>query len=229
MRQGLQSPLSGRVSSGFGGGKSRHKNKIIIGAALAGVVPFLVSTFAASVTVGSGALEFGQGSQQAIACDPNVFAAISEEWHSAPTTQDASAGFFRVRGVTVSNLDLTSCRGKKLRVRLISTVGAELPVGPMPEAHVLQISLPNVDAPVTTSDAGALSLAYLTGEGSGVSSPMAASVSLNISGTSIYDGSDLSVTNADVTFYLDSTATLVNLDGQTIGRTTVETVNNPKR
>jgi len=229
MRQGLQSPLSGRVSSGFGGGKSRHKNKIIIGAALAGVVPFLVSTFAASVTVGSGALEFGQGSQQAIACDPNVFAAISEEWHSAPTPQDASAGFFRVRGVTVSNLDLTSCRGKKLRVRLISTVGAELPVGPMPEAHVLQISLPNVDAPVTTSDAGALSLAYLTGEGSGVSSPMAASVSLNISGTSIYDGSDLSVTNADVTFYLDSTATLVNLDGQTIGRTTVETVNNPKR
>jgi len=229
MRQGLQSPLSGRVSSGFGGGKSRHKNKIIIGAALAGVVPFLVSTFAASVTVGSGALEFGQGSQQAIACDPNVFAAISEEWHSAPTPQDASAGFFRVRGVTVSNLDLTSCRGKKLRVRLISTVGAELPVGPMPEAHVLQISLPNVDAPVTTSDAGALSLAYLTGEGSGVSSPMAASVSLNVSGTSIYDGSDLSVTNADVTFYLDSTATLVNLDGQTIGRTTVETVNNPKR
>jgi hypothetical protein len=217
------------VSSGFGGGKSRHKNKIIIGAALAGVVPFLVSTFAASVTVGSGALEFGQGSQQAIACDPNVFAAISEEWHSAPTPQDASAGFFRVRGVTVSNLDLTSCRGKKLRVRLISTVGAELPVGPMPEAHVLQISLPNVDAPVTTSDAGALSLAYLTGEGSGVSSPMAASVSLNVSGTSIYDGSDLSVTNADVTFYLDSTATLVNLDGQTIGRTTVETVNNPKR
>jgi hypothetical protein len=229
MRQGLQSPLSGRVSSGFGGGKSRHKNKIIIGAALAGVVPFLVSTFAASVTVGSGALEFGQGSQQAIACDSNVFAAISEEWHSAPTPQDTSAGFFRVRGVTVSNLDLTSCRGKKLRIRLISTVGAELPVGPIPEAHVLQISLPDVDAPVTTSDAGALALTYLTGEGAGVSSPMAASVSLSISGTSIYDGSDLSVTNADVTFYLDSTASLVNLDGQTIGRTTVETVNNPKR
>ena len=229
MRQGLNSPLSGRVSSGFGGGKSRHKNKIIIGAALAGVVPFLVSTFAASVTVGSGALEFGQGSQQAIACDPNVFAAISEEWHSAPTAGDASAGFFRVRGVTVSNLDLTSCRGKKLRIRLISTVGTELPIGPIPEAHVLQISLPDVDAPVGTNDASALALTYLTGDGSVVSSAMAGSVSLNLSGTSIYDGSDLSATNADVTFYLDSTATIVNLDGQTIGRTTVETVNNPKR
>lgn len=229
MRQGLNSPLSGRVSSGFGGGKSRHKNKIIIGAALAGVVPFLVSTFAASVTVGNGALEFGQGSQQAIACDSNVFAAISEEWHSAPTAGDSSAGFFRVRGVTVSNLDLTSCRGKKLRIRLISTVGTELPVGPIPEAHVLQISLPDVDAPVGTSDASSLALTYLTGDGSVISSAMAGSVSLNVSGTSMYDGSDLSATNADVTFYLDSSATIVNLDGQTIGRTTVETVNNPKR
>ena len=229
MQQGLQSPLSGRVSSGFGGGRSRHKNKILIGAALAGIVPFLVSTFAATVTVGSGALEFGQGSQQAIACDPTVFAAIGEEWHSAPTAGDASAGFFRVRGVTVSNLDLASCRGKKLRLRLISTLGAELSIGATPEAHVLQISLPNVDAPVSSSDAAALALTYLTGDGTVVSSPMAGSVSLSVSGTSIYDGSDLSATSADVTFYLDSSATIVNLDGQTIGRTTVETVNNPTR
>ena len=49
MREGLQSPLSGRVSSGFGGGKNRHKNKIIVGAVLAAVVPFLVSTSAASL------------------------------------------------------------------------------------------------------------------------------------------------------------------------------------
>ena len=228
MRESLQSPLSGRVSSGFGGGKTRHKNKIIVGAVLAAVVPF-VSTFAASVTVGNGALEFGQGSQQAVACDPNVFAALSEEWHSAPTPEDASAGYFRVRGVTVSNLDLTSCRGKKLRIRLISTVGAELTIGPIPEAHVMQISLPDVDAPVSSTDSGALALTYLTGEGAVISSAMAGSVSLSVSGTSIYDGSDLSTTNSDVTFYLDPTATVVNLDGQTIGRTTVETVNNPKR
>ena len=58
---------------------------------------------------------------------------------------------------------------------------------------------------------------------------MVGSVALNISGTSIYDGSDLSTTNTDVTFYLDPSASVVNLDGQTIGRTTVETVNNPKR
>ena len=108
-------------------------------------------------------------------------------------------------------------------------MGAELPLGPTIDAKVLQISLPNVDAPVSNNDAAALALTYLSGEVSLVSSSMAASISLNVSGTSIYDGSDLSTTNSDVTFYLDPSATVVNLDGQTIGRTTVETVNNPKR
>ena len=229
MPKGLQSPLSGRVDSGFGGGRSKHRNKILFGAILAGVVPFVLSTFAASVTVGTGALEFGQGSQQAVACDPTVFAALGEEWHSAPTPTDTSAGFFRVRGVTISNLDLISCKGKKLRVRLIDTVGTELAIGPTSDANVIQIALPNVDAPVSTSDAGALALTYVSGEGAAISSAMAAAVSLNVSGTSIYDGSDLSTTNADVTFYLDPTASIVNINGQTIGRTTVETVNNPTR
>ena len=229
MPQGLQSPLSGRVNAGFGGSNRPHRNKIIVGAVLAAVVPFIVSTFAASVTVGSGALEFGQGSQQAVACDPTVFAALSEEWHSAPTSTDSSAGFFRVRAVTVANLDLTSCRGKKLRIRLINTQGAEIVIGPGAEATVLQISLPNVDAPVSNNDAGALALTYLSGEGAQVSSSMAAAISLKLTGTSIYDGSDLSATSADVTFYLDPAATTVNIDGQSIGRTTVETVNNPTR
>lgn len=229
MPNGLQSPLSGRVNAGFGGSKRPHRNKIIVGVVLAAVVPFIVSTFAASVTVGNGALEFGQGSEQAVACDPTVYAAISEEWHSQPTNVDSSAGFFRVRGITVSNLNLTACHGKKLRIRLIDTHGAELAIGPTADAHVLQISIPNVDAPVSSNDAGALALTYLSGEGAQVSSAMAAAVSLNVSGTSIYDGSDLSATSADVTFYLDPTATLINLDGQNIGRTTVETVNNPTR
>ena len=229
MANGLQSPLSGRVNAGFGGSNRPHRNKIIVGTVLAAVVPFIVSTFAASVTVGNGALEFGQGSEQAVACDPTVFAALSEEWHSAPTNADASAGFFRVRGITVSNLDLNSCRGKKLRIRLINTQGGELAIGPTSDAHVLQISLPNVDAPVSNNDAASLALTYLSGEGAQVSSAMSASVSLNVSGTSIYDGSDLSATSADVTFYLDPTATSVNIDGASIGRTTVETVNNPNR
>jgi hypothetical protein len=104
MSNDLQSPLSGRVTSNFGG-VGRYKSKIIFGTAIIALVPMLLSTFAASVTVGNGNLEFGQGSQQAVACDENVFVAMGEEWHGAPTPQDSSAGYFRVRTVTVSNLN----------------------------------------------------------------------------------------------------------------------------
>jgi hypothetical protein len=211
----------------------------LLGTVVIGIVPFVLSTFAASVTVGNGALEFGQGSQQAVACDSNVFAAISEEWHSQPTEEDTSAGFFRVKSLTVSNLDLLSCRGKKLRVRLIDTVGAEIPIG-IPdgqnnEPRVLQISLPDLDAPESTSDSAGLALSYLTGDGMFLSTDMRAAVSLNITGTSIYDGSDLNPQSADVTFYLDSPTDQIanprqiNIDGQIVGRTTVETVNNTTR
>ncbi len=238
MAGGLNSPLSGKVTSGFGG-SGRYKNKILLGTVVIAIVPFVLSTFAASVTVGNGALEFGQGSQQAVACDPNVFAAISEEWHSEPTPEDTSAGFFRVKSVTVSNLDLLSCRGKKLRVRLIDTVGSEIPIGisddPNNSPHVLQISLPDTEAPESTSDSAGLALSYLTGDGAFLSFEMRAAVSLNTVGTSIYDGSDLNPQSADVTFYLDSPAdqttnpSQVNIDGQIVGRTTVETVNNPTK
>ena len=228
MAGNLGSPLSGKMNNGFAGIGSA-KSKLMLGVALVALVPFMMSTFAANVTVGSGALEFGQGSQQAIACDPTVFVSIGEEWHSQPTPVDASAGFFRVKAVTISNLDLNNCRGKKLRMRLISTTGAELQIGANPDIRVLQIVVPDVDAQVSSSDASFLHLAALNGDGGVVSGTLASAASLNIAGTSIYDGSDLSTTSADVTYYLDPTATLVNIDGQVVGRTTVETVNNPKR
>ena len=224
----LNSPLNGRVTSGFGG-SGRYKNKILVGVGIIAVVPFLVSTFAASVTVGTGALQFGQGSQQAIACDPLVYAAISEEWHSQPTESDPSAGFFRVKSVTISNLDLIACKNTKLRVRLIDTQGAELPIGASNEERVLQVTLPNTDQPVSTSDSLGLQLGYLASDGTPIAAPLDAQVSINTSGTSVYDGSDLNPSSSDVTFYLDPSATNVNLDGQLVGRTTVETVNNPTR
>jgi len=226
----MDSPLSGRVSSGFGG-SGRYKNKVVFGAVIVGIVPFLLSTFAASVTVGSGALEFGQGSQQAIACDPLVYAAISEEWHSVPTPTDTSAGYFRVKSLTVANLDLVNCGGKKLRIRLIDTQGAEIPIGQEPESRVLQLNLPDLDIPVdaNTTTNPELGLTYLTGDGRVLSGVMSASATISTAGTSIYDGSDLSGVNGDVTFYLDPTRLNVNVDGQIVGRTTVETVNNPKK
>jgi hypothetical protein len=222
----LYSPLSGPVNSGFGGGK-KHKSKIVLGVAVMGFIPFIMSTFAASVTVGNGALEFGQGSQQAIACDSKIFIAVGEEWHGQPTEADASAGFFRVRAVTVSNLDLQACAGKKLRVRLIDGTSQEITIGAIPDAKVLQVSLPSAIPTTNISDSTALLLSYLTGTGNTISGTLLASAAVSVSGTSIYDGSVLSANNADVTFFIDPTAATINIDGQLVHRTTVETIDNP--
>jgi hypothetical protein len=222
----LHSPLSGPVNSGFGGGK-KYKSKIVFGVAIMGFIPFIMSTFAASVTVGNGSLEFGQGSQQAVACDDKIFIAMGEEWHGAPTQNDPSAGFFRVRAVTVSNLDLQNCAGKKLRIRLINGSSQEITLGAIPEAKVLQVSLPANVPSSNISDSTALLLTYLTGTGNPISGTLLASAAVSVSGTSIYDGSVLSANNADVTFFIDPAKTAVNIDGQQVFRTTVETINNP--
>jgi len=223
MSNDLQSPLSGRVTSNFGG-VGRYKSKIIFGTAIIALVPMLLSTFAASVTVGNGNLEFGQGSQQAVACDENVFVAMGEEWHGAPTPQDSSAGYFRVRTVTVSNLNVESCAGKRLRVRLVDGTSTELQIGSIPGATVFQVAIPEVAPASNVTDSVSLGLSYLSGTGQLLAGAMAATAVLNVSGTSVYDGSSLSTQSADVTFYVDSSATQVNIDGQLVRRATVETV-----
>ena len=225
MGSSLGSPLGGRISSGFGGGKS-NKSKLVIGILIVVLIPFLFSTYAANVTVGNGPLEFGQGSQQAIACDPTVYVAMAEEWYSNPQPNDPSAGFFRVKSVTISNLDLNGCRNKKLRVRLIDLTGKEIVLGNLPDAKVLQVTIPDVDQQVSVNDPTALKLVYLTGDAAPIAGSMVATAAINTSGLSVYDGTDLSASSADVTFYIDSTRQL-NIDGQGVGRTTVETVNNP--
>jgi len=226
MGSDLNSPLSGRVTSRFGGA-GKYKSKMIIGVVVVALVPSLLSTFAASVTVGTGSLEFGQGSQQAIACDDKVYIALGEEWHAAPTPADSSAGFFRIRTATVSNLNLEACAGRKLRLRLIDGTSAELVLGSTPDSKVLQIAVPRQVPVSNVSDPTALGLTYLTSDGQPIASTLAANVAVGISGTSVYDGTPLSTTSADVMFYLDPSSTVINIDGALVRRATVETVNNP--
>jgi len=223
----LSSPLSGSVQSPRSGG-SRNKKKILLGVAAVSVIPFLLSTFAASVTIGSGNLEFGQGSQQAIACDQNVFIALGEEWHANPSSDDSSNGFFRVRTATISNLNLEACGGRKLRLRMIDGSSAELVIGSTPDAKVLQVVLPATAPTSNITDSPSLFLTYLTGDGQPITGTLAATANLNVSGVSVYDGTPLSSTNADVMFYIDPSATQVNINGESVRRATVETVNNPK-
>jgi hypothetical protein len=219
----LDSPLSGSVTQRRRAGSNTRK-KVILGVAAVSVVPFLLSTFAASVTIGSGALEFGQGSQQAVACDQNVFIALGQEWHASPTSDD----FFRVRTATISNINLEACGGRKLRMRMIDGTSAELVIGNTPDAKVLQVVLPATSPTSNITDSASLALTYLTGEGQPITGTLAASANLNVSGVSVYDGSPLSPTNADVMFYLDPSASQVNINGELVRRATVETVNNPQ-
>jgi hypothetical protein len=221
----LHSPLSGRVTSKFGG-SGKHRNKILVGISIAAIIPFALSTFAASITVGSGQLTFGQGSEQAISCDNQVYVAMNQEWHSAPTPADPTSGFFRVRSMTVSHFNLLTCQNTKLRMRLINMAAQEIPLGSIPGSTVLQITVPDSQNPGNVSDPAALSLAYFNGVGDLLSGVMQASASLQTSGVSVYDGSPLSPTSADVTFYIDPSQA-VNIDASTVGRVTVETVNAP--
>jgi hypothetical protein len=222
----LDSPLSGSVTSHRRAGSNTRK-KVIFGVAAVSVIPFLLSTFAASVTIGSGALEFGQGSQQAVACDQNVFIALGQEWHASPTPEDSSNGFFRVRTATISNVNLEACGGRKMRLRMIDGTSTEIIIGNTPDAKVLQVVLPKVSPTSNITDSASLALSYLTGDGQPITGILAANANLNVSGVSVYDGSSLSPTNADVMFYIDSSATQVNINGELVRRATVETVNNP--
>jgi hypothetical protein len=219
------------LENSFGDSSSRRssgKFKFLIGALVLGAFPLVVSTFAASLTVGTGSLEFGQGSQQATACDSNVFVAMGEEWHPKPSASDSSDGFFRVRSVTISNLDLQMCVSKKLRLRLIDGSSSEITIGPTPESKVLQIALPE-QAPISNiGDLTALQFTYLNDIGQPISTSAVANVALQVSGTSVYNGAPLSAQNADITFFLDPTTAVVNIDGQSVRRTTVETVDNPR-
>ena len=222
----LHSPLSGETrpaKSVF----SNHKKKIVLGIAAVTSIPLMLSTFAANVTIGTGTLEFGQGSQQAVACDETVFIALGEEWHPNPSSGDPSNGFFRVRTATISNLNLETCLGRKLRLRLIDKTGAEMPIGSLPDSKVLEITLPKSVPSSNITDPSLMQLNYLTSLGQPIVGTIAAGVNLNVSGVSVYDGSALSTTNADAMFFIDPTSTLVNIDGGNVFRATVETVNNP--
>ena len=122
MRRNIGSPLAGRVSSNFGGSVNHRTKKIIAGLLIATIGPLVATTLAASVSVGSGNLEFGQGSQAAVACDNAITSAITETWYQTST-------IFRVATIVLTGLDTTACTGKSLKISLLGTSGTALTVG----------------------------------------------------------------------------------------------------
>lgn len=136
MRRNIGSPLTGRVSSNFGGSVNHRTKKIIAGLLIATIGPLVATTLSASVTIGSGNLEFGQGSQAAVACDSAITSAITETWYQASTV-------FRVATISLTALDTAACTGKSLKISLLGTSGTALTLGSTAETSIT-VALTNV-------------------------------------------------------------------------------------
>jgi hypothetical protein len=147
------SPLSGRIGTRFGGRGARKRTKIFAGFITLIAVTYFGSTFAASVSLGSGDLEFGQGSRAAVACDTDgVTTAINEIWNNTLTQFDVST-------VVLSGVNTSACANKIFKVTLLGSTGTELQLGNLNAHTFASITVSNSDGSLTvTSAAGTTGL-----------------------------------------------------------------------
>jgi hypothetical protein len=157
MRKNVGSPLSNRVNSRFGGSVNHRSKKIIAGFLIATIGPLVATTLAASVTIGTGSLEFGQGSQAAVACDSVITTSITETWYEAGT-------FFRVATMSLTGLDTTACTGKYFKLSLLGSTGTALTVGSAAETSIT-VKLTDVSGSQATGSTLAGSSASLSTTG----------------------------------------------------------------
>jgi hypothetical protein len=133
--------------------KKRKNNKALkiflgIGALIA--VPAIGTTLAASITIGSGSIEFGQGQQQAVACDTDGVTVTPV----AGFTNAVGAGTFKLASITVSGIAST-CNGKTFTLRVYNNTandGARTVASPAPspsasgaEATALKVLFANTN------------------------------------------------------------------------------------
>jgi hypothetical protein len=177
MRRNIGSPLTGRVSSNFGGSVNHRTKKIIVGLLIATIGPLIATTLAASVTIGSGSLEFGQGSQAAVACDSVITTAITETWYQTSTV-------FRVNSIVLTLLDSTACTGKNLKLSLLGTSGTALTVGTS-SATSITVALNNA---LTTQTGGTLagSTAVLASPGTSATLTVTLDSTINLDAATVY-------------------------------------------
>ena len=237
----LHSPLDGRVNSRLGRrgqlsfwDRSTGKvKKIALGLIIFVTAPLLVTSLAASVTIGSGNIEFGQGSQQAVACDSTVFLAFTQSWYPA-------GSYFKVDRITIAGIDTAACASKKFTVRVISSgaTGATAYTG-LPSSTSACQSV-GTEEPIATNSANSLTLTLAASSINGVlTAPVAKNSAgavvvatgvtgaLNIGSASLFNGVTTTATNAasaqgaDLNFELGGTAFYLN--GACVARGTVET------
>ena len=100
--------------------KSNTRNlKIALGLAAVILVPTIGSTLAGSITVSSGAVEFGQGVVTTAACDTAI---------TVTPTSVLTAGSFKLDVVTVSGV-ATGCDGKFFTIKVLDSSDVAQEIG----------------------------------------------------------------------------------------------------
>jgi len=101
--------------------KSKNRNlKIALGLAAVILVPTIGSTLAGSITIGTGSVEFGQGSVTTAACDPVITVTPTSTF-----TNTSGAGSFKVGTVKISGI-ADACSGKTFHITAFGDTGTSL-------------------------------------------------------------------------------------------------------
>ena len=97
--------------------KSKKKNnkllKILLGIGALIAVPVIGTTLAAQITIGTGNLNFGQGVQQATACDNAITVSVASSFDNA-----AGQGSFNVGNAVATGIAYSTCAGKDFTISL---------------------------------------------------------------------------------------------------------------
>ena len=100
--------------------KSNTRNlKIALGLAAVILIPTIGSTLAGSITVGTGAVEFGQGVVTTAACDTAI---------TVTPTSVLTAGSFKLDVVTVSGV-AAECDGKYFTIKVLDSSNVAQEIG----------------------------------------------------------------------------------------------------
>jgi hypothetical protein len=85
------------------------------------LIPTLSTTLAGQITLGTGAIEFGQGAQTTAVCDSNITVAIASSY-------DSTDNIFEVSTITLGDLDTTvsGCSGKTITITALNSSGTAL-------------------------------------------------------------------------------------------------------
>lgn len=179
MRRRPTTPLGGRVGTNFGGSVDHRTKKIIAGILVATIGPLVATSLAASVTIGDGGnLEFGQGSQAAVACDSAITTAITETWYQSST-------IFRVATIVLTDLNTTACTGKLLKISLLGSSGTALTVGSA-SATSITVALTDITGTQATGSTLAGNAASLSSTGTTNTLTVTLAAGINLDASTVY-------------------------------------------